>query len=582
MVSIIIPTLNEAGSIANILTDLEKNIGGRFAVEIIVVDDASTDNTVAIVNELTSKLSIPVKTIVRSERGLATAVLFGMRFARGESYLVMDADGSHPAMVIPQMLDALERGADLVIGSRHIKGGGVEEWPLHRKLYSNAATFLARPLSQGVSDPLSGLFAIKKICLEGTVLSPQGYKILLELLVKTKINTCREIPYTFINRGVGHSKLDRKIALQFFAHLAQLYHYVWKNRTPQKISYKKITSWAGALLLTGMLCVPVIEWGFAKFIKPRYYIFPKGMYENIPGRCYEFSKNFTGTITTDEYRTEFKTNIEGLRYHEISQKKSKKTNRILAVGDSFVPQFTVEAHETFLSRLERELSIRQVTEIIPLGVNGYNTAQERMYVEEAGLKYDPDAIVLFYYENDFFDTENFITNPPSDCVRDGVLLSGNSESKTWLAQNLPGLNFIFLKMKGMLPQKEENSEVINHYTQEFNEQNKKKLEILSQEIKKIKKWADANDLPFSVIVVPHKRAVYEQSIESQDFQAISKHLAKEMNDKKITFIDPTESMRAAAAVDNRRLYFERDDHFTPYGNEVFSYIIREEIEKLVK
>lgn len=582
MVSIIIPTLNEADTIAKILTDLEKNLGGRFAVEIIVVDDASTDATVAIVNALSPKLSIPVKTIVRSERGLATAVLFGMKFARGDAFVVMDADTSHPASVIPQMLDALQRGADLVVGSRHSKGGGVEEWPLHRRFFSLAATLFARPLSQGVSDPLSGLFGIKKHCIEGVELTPLGYKILLELLVKAKIQTCREIPYVFMNREAGHSKLNKKIAFQYFVHLARLYRYTWKKRPPQKISRKKIMSWVGAVVFTAVLCVPVVEWGFAKFVKPRYYIFPTGMYENVAGRCYEFAKNFKGTITTDEYTAEFVTNNNGLRYHDIPQEKPKGMKRILAVGDSFVPQFTVAVHETFLAHVERELSVQQPTQIIPLGVNGYNTAQERMYAEEEGMKYDPDAVALFYYENDFFDTENFITNPPSDCVRDGVLLSGNSESRSWLAQNFPGVNFVWLKLKGLKPQTEKKSELINYFTQDFNAENNKNMETLVQEIEKIQSWAEKNNQPFSVIVVPHKRTVYQTATESQDYQAITKRLVKELTARDIRIVDPTESMRAAAAVDNRRLYFERDDHFTPYGNEVFSYIIREEIEKLVK
>lgn len=582
MVSIIIPTLNEAGSIVKILSDLEKQVGGRFAVEIIVVDDASTDNTVALVTEITPKLSTPIKMIVRKERGLATAVLFGMKFARGDAYLVMDADGSHPASVIPQMLDALQRGADLVVGTRHGDGGGVEEWPLHRKFFSQAATFFARPLSQGVSDPLSGLFAIKKTCLDGVELSPIGYKILLEILVKAKCNTCREIPYVFMNREVGHSKLNRKIAVQYFIHLWRLYRFAREKRVRHKITTKQVMSWVGALLFTAALCIPVVEWGFATFVKPRYYIFPEDMYAATTPRCYEFTKNFSGTITTDEYTTTFTTNAQGLRYGELEVKKPRGVTRILAVGDSFVPQFTVEAHETFLARLERDLSATGATQVIPLGVNGYNTAQERMYVEEEGMKYDPDAIALFFYENDFFDTHRFLTQPPTDCVREGILYSGNSESKGWLAQNLPGVNFVKLKMHGWVTRTSQQTEPINHFTQNFNPENEENITSVVQEIEKIKVIAEKNSIPFSVIVVPHKRTIYEPSTETHDFQAITKRLVKELNARNIAIVNTTESVRAAAAVDNRRLYFVQDDHFTPYGNEVFSYIIREEIQKMIK
>jgi len=582
MVSIIIPTLNEEDAIQKILLDIEKNVQGRFVVEVIIVDDASTDNTVKIISELAKKMTIPVRTIVRKERGLATAVLFGMKFARGESYLVMDADGSHPASVVPQMLDALQRGADLVIGSRHIKGGGVEEWPLHRRLYSRAAALFARPLSHGVSDPLSGLFAIKKNCLEGVELSPVGYKILLECLVKADCKTCREIPYLFTNREVGSSKLTKKIALQYFVHLAKLYAYNIKKRVPNKISQKSVMSWLGALVFTGILCIPVVEWGFAKFIKPRYYIFPQGMYENVAGRCYEFAKNFSGTITTEEYSTSFITNTQGLRYREVTYEKPKEVRRILAVGDSFVPQFTVAAEETFLSRIERELSQKNTTQIIPLGVNGYNTAQERMYLEEEGMKYKPDGIAIFFYDNDFADTANFVSQPKSNCVRDGVLYSGSSESQSLLAQKLPGVNFLWLKVKGIWEVNRTDAENINRYTNSFNEENEKNTLAVVQEIRAMKKIADDNKIPLVVFIIPHKNAVYEKTAEGIDYQAVSKRLVKELKKYNIAAFDTTEDMRASAAVDNRRLYFMQDDHLTPYGNEVFSYIIRGEMEKIVK
>lgn len=582
MVSIIIPTLNEEDAIQKILLDIEKNVQGRFVVEIIIVDDASTDNTVKVISELAKKMTIPVRTIVRNERGLATAVLFGMKFARGESFLVMDADGSHPATAVPQMLDALQRGADLVIGSRHIKGGGVEEWPLHRRLYSRAAALFARPLSHGVSDPLSGLFAIKKSCLDGVELSPVGYKILLECLVKADCKTCREIPYLFTNREMGSSKLTKKIALQYFVHLAKLYAYKTKMRVPLKISVKGIMSWVGALLFTSLLCIPVVEWGFAKYIKPRYYIFPQGMYENVEGRCYEFAKNFSGTISTDEYTASFVTNAHGLRYGEVAYQKPKGVQRILAVGDSFVPEFTVAPEETFLSRLERELSQKTPTQIIPLGVNGYNTAQERMYLEEEGMKYEPDGVAVFFYDNDFSDTAQFVSEPKSNCVRDGILYSGSHESQSLLAQKLPGVNFVWLKVKGLWEVNKMDTQNSNQYTNSFNEENEKKLQAVVQEMMMMKKNADDKKIPLTVFIIPHKNAVYEKSTDQIDYQAVSKHLVKELRKNSISVVDTTEDMRASAAVDKRRLYFVQDDHLTPYGNEVFSYIIKGEMEKLVK
>ena len=140
----------------------------------------------------------------------------------------MDADLSHPPALIPKLLDALKT-ADIAIGSRHIYGGGVEEWPMARRLFSEFATVLARPISGGVRDPMSGFFLIKKSALKNADLRPLGYKILLEILVRCAPLQIIEVPYMFRNRSVGKSKLNLVITGQYFIHLFRLYAFVAKK-----------------------------------------------------------------------------------------------------------------------------------------------------------------------------------------------------------------------------------------------------------------------------------------------------------------------------------------------------------------
>ena len=122
----------------------------------------------------------------------------------------------------------LTKDYDLVIGSRLVKGGKVQRWPLWRKLVSMGATILTRPLTN-IKDPMSGFFFFKKKIIKGIKLNPIGYKILLELLIKSKYKNTIEIPYIFQNRDTGTSKLTLKEYINYIKHLGRLYKYKIKN-----------------------------------------------------------------------------------------------------------------------------------------------------------------------------------------------------------------------------------------------------------------------------------------------------------------------------------------------------------------
>jgi dolichol-phosphate mannosyltransferase len=194
MLSIIVPTYNEKENIPELVKRvfavLSKNdIDG----ELIIVDDNSPDGTAAVAEELAKDHNIRV--IVRkNERGLSSAAIRGMEEAKGDVLCVMDADLSHPPEVLPNMLKPISSGkVELVIGSRHVKGGGIENWTAKRKMVSKIASLIARPLTN-VKDPMSGLFMLKREVIEGVELKPKGYKIGLEIIVKGNYKNLMEVP----------------------------------------------------------------------------------------------------------------------------------------------------------------------------------------------------------------------------------------------------------------------------------------------------------------------------------------------------------------------------------------------------
>lgn len=228
-VSIVIPTFNEAEAIKPLLLRIREIYAliqkTGYDLEVIIVDDNSTDNTQGIVRAIEHNFPFPVILIARRERDLATAILEGWKYATGEIWGVMDADLSHPPEVLPELLQSIET-ADIVIGSRNIKGGGVEDWPIHRRLFSMAGALLARILGVKSSDPMSGFFLVRAKALAAVTLSPIGYKILLEILVKGKYERVVEVPYIFQNRSVGKSKLGYRVMSRYLRHIFRL--WLWR------------------------------------------------------------------------------------------------------------------------------------------------------------------------------------------------------------------------------------------------------------------------------------------------------------------------------------------------------------------
>jgi len=223
--SIVVPTYNEAAGIEKLVvmvSDLFRANG--LDGELIVVDDNSPDGTGAIVDGLASRY--PVRVLHRpGKMGLSSGVIDGWRFARADSEALgaMDADFSHDATIVPKMVEALASGRyGLAVGSRYVKGGGIENWPKRRIFTSWVACRLALPLTP-INDVTSGFFLVKRDALAGVKLDPIGFKIGLEVAAKAKYGTAIEIPYVFKDRVFGESKLNGKEIANYLKQLRRLY-----------------------------------------------------------------------------------------------------------------------------------------------------------------------------------------------------------------------------------------------------------------------------------------------------------------------------------------------------------------------
>ena len=199
--------------------------------EILVVDDNSPDATIAIVHEM-KKAKPNLNLLVRTDdHGLSQSVAEGFTHASSEIFVVIDADFSHPPALIPAMYNEIRAGNDIVIGSRYMEGGGIKKWPLKRRIISVGATFLGRLLFPDITDPVSGFFAVRKAVLANAPLKPRGYKILLEVLGKGTWEKDKEIPFEFVDREIGSSKLKIKTIVEYAEQVVDITLYSFGHHT---------------------------------------------------------------------------------------------------------------------------------------------------------------------------------------------------------------------------------------------------------------------------------------------------------------------------------------------------------------
>ena len=215
---VIIPTFNEIENISAIIYDV---FNLDIALNILVVDDQSPDGTAKEVMKLMK--TFPNRLFLENrtkKEGLGAAYVDGFRWALKNQYdyiFEMDADFSHQPLEIKSMVQILETEADVIIGSRYVKGVNVVNWPLSRVLLSYFASIYVRMITNmPVKDPTAGFVGYKRNVLEDINLDQikfVGYAFQIELKYKAWIKRfkLKEHPIIFVNRVLGKSKMNGSI-----------------------------------------------------------------------------------------------------------------------------------------------------------------------------------------------------------------------------------------------------------------------------------------------------------------------------------------------------------------------------------
>jgi dolichol-phosphate mannosyltransferase len=216
---IVVPTYNERDNVRGIAEQLL----AAAPVDLLIVDDNSPDGTGAIADALAAA-DPRVHVIHRAGKlGLGTAYIAGFQWGLARDYELlfeMDADGSHDPKYLVEMLALADDGADVVIGSRYVPGGGTENWGIGRQLVSRGGSLYARSiLGIDVADVTAGFICWRRRALEAidlTTVSSNGYSFQIEMKYRAVGAGMRlvETPIVFIDRRVGQSKMSRAIFLE--------------------------------------------------------------------------------------------------------------------------------------------------------------------------------------------------------------------------------------------------------------------------------------------------------------------------------------------------------------------------------
>lgn len=259
-ISVVVPTRNEAGNVAVLLDRLEQALRGRRA-EVLFVDDSDDETPQAVSRAAaTSPLDIRLFHRPAGERhgGLGGAVVHGLAAGRAPWVVVMDGDLQHPPELVPDLVAEGDlQDADVVVASRYCPKG--EQLGLAGPLriaVSGAATAATKAVFprhlRGVSDPMTGFFAVRRDRIDLDSLRPCGFKILLELLVRGGRSHVVEVPFRFASRHSGTSKASLREGLRFVRLLAQLALSVLLSR-PLTVARLRRAAAFGVVGLSGLV-----------------------------------------------------------------------------------------------------------------------------------------------------------------------------------------------------------------------------------------------------------------------------------------------------------------------------------------
>ena len=217
--TVVVPCYNERANIAPMVAALGTALAG-LDWEVVFVDDDSPDGTSPAARDI-ARQNPRVRCIRRiGRRGLSSAVIEGALSSSADYIAVLDGDLQHDETCLPAMLAAVQAGADLAVGSRHVEGGDASglSSPLRVGLSRTGIRVAQMATGAKISDPMSGFFLLPRPLFEALAarLTGQGFKILLDLILASPRKLAiAEIPYKFRPRTAGESKLDALVLAQF-------------------------------------------------------------------------------------------------------------------------------------------------------------------------------------------------------------------------------------------------------------------------------------------------------------------------------------------------------------------------------
>jgi len=227
--TVVVPSRNERDNVVPLLERIER-VRPNVRMEVLFVDD-STDDTPQVISSQAGRSSYEVSLIHRRENeqigGLGGAVQTGFIAAQSDLICVMDADLQHPPELIGDLFDEAARSsADLVVASRYCRRGDVGELSAFRLVLSRGAATVAKLLFprrlRRISDPMSGFFLIRRSAIDVTALRPNGFKILLEVLLAGRRLSVREVPFRFAERHAGASKASLGEGVRYIRRLLEM------------------------------------------------------------------------------------------------------------------------------------------------------------------------------------------------------------------------------------------------------------------------------------------------------------------------------------------------------------------------
>ena len=227
--TVLVPTRNERGNIEPLLDRLSA-VSGELHLKVLFVDD-SDDGTPEVITRLSAVAACPVAVLHRpgKERtgGLAGAVRAGLTVTSSELVCVMDADLQHPPELLTALVaEARRTNADVVVASRHGAGGDVTGFSTPRRALSRCSELMARALFprrlRGVSDPMSGFFVVRRAAVDTAALRPNGFKILIEILLSGPRLSLSEVGFHFGDRHFGESKASLREGSRYLRRLIAL------------------------------------------------------------------------------------------------------------------------------------------------------------------------------------------------------------------------------------------------------------------------------------------------------------------------------------------------------------------------